>query len=130
MKRKLITVDNTKNGYPRIIPMNDNVYSLLNRNKRNEYVFPITTNSLRLTFQRCKKLKIKISDFRHEAISRLFEKGYSIPQIVSISGHRTMSQLFRYAHTKLKAALYSLIRLIRRVLDINNIYINNYIIRI
>ena len=29
MKRKLITVDNTKNGYPRIIPMNDNVYLLL-----------------------------------------------------------------------------------------------------
>ena len=105
MKRKLITVDNTKNGYPRIIPMNDNVYHLLKTiDKRNEYVFPITTNSLRLAFQRiCKKLEIKIRfhDFRHEAISRLFERGHSIPQIASISGHRTMSQLFRYAHTKL-----------------------------
>ena len=105
MKRKLITVDNTKNGYPRIIPMNDNVYLLLQTlNKRNEYIFPITTNSLRLMFQRiCKKLEIKIRfhDFRHEAISRLFEKGYSIPKIASISGHRTMSQLFRYAHHKL-----------------------------
>ena len=79
-------------------------FTLQTLNKRNEYIFPITTNSLRLMFQRiCKKLEIKIRfhDFRHEAISRLFEKGYSIPQIASISGHRTMSQLFRYAHTKL-----------------------------
>ena len=50
----------------------------------------------------CKKLflKIRFHDLRHEAISRLFEKGNTIPEIAEVSGHRTISQLFRYAHTK------------------------------
>ena len=70
---------------------------------KNDRVFPISVNSLRLCYQRlCNKLNIKIRfhDFRHEAISRLFEQNLTIPHIASISGHRTMSQLFRYAHFK------------------------------
>ena len=35
-------------------------------------------------------------DLRHEALSRMFEKGMNIPQVMSISGHQTASQLFRY----------------------------------
>ena len=104
MHRGLIIIDNTKTGFPRSIQMNDNVRSVLTSlNKQDERVFPITINSLRLCYQRlCKKLGIKVRfhDFRHEAISRLFEKNLSIPHIASISGHRTMSQLFRYAHFK------------------------------
>ena len=104
LQRGLIIVDNTKTGYPRTIQMN-NITRLIfeNVNRLNETVFPITTNSFRLSYQRlCKKLDIKIRfhDFRHEAISRLFEKNLSIPHIASISGHRTLSQLFRYAHFK------------------------------
>ena len=104
MKRGLIIIDNTKTGYPRSIQMNDIIKSIFdNLNRIDERVFPITINSLRLSYQRlCKKLDIKIRfhDFRHEAISRLFEQNLSIPHIASISGHRTMSQLFRYAHFK------------------------------
>ena len=103
-KRGLITIENTKNGYPRIIPITDKSYNILKNLKViNEYVFPLTTNSLRLMYQRlCKKLflKIRFHDLRHEAISRLFEKGNTIPEIAAVSGHRTLSQLFRYAHPK------------------------------
>ena len=35
-------------------------------------------------------------DLRHEAISRMFEKGLNVPEVASISGHKTASQLFRY----------------------------------
>lgn len=102
LQRGLITVDNTKTGYPRNIKMNDITKSIFNKLHRvDERVFPMTTNSFRLCYQRlCKKLNVKIRfhDFRHEAISRMFEKNLSIPHIASISGHRTMSQLFRYAH--------------------------------
>lgn len=45
---------------------------------------------------------IRFHDLRHEAISRFFEKGLSVPEVASISGHRTPSQLFRYAHANLK----------------------------
>lgn len=37
-------------------------------------------------------------DLRHEAISRLFELGLTAPEVASISGHKTVGQLFRYAH--------------------------------
>ena len=102
--RGLIIIENTKTGFPRSIKINDNVRSVLSSlKKQDELVFPISVNSLRLCYQRlCKKLGIKVRfhDFRHEAISRLFEQNLSIPHIASISGHRTMSQLFRYAHFK------------------------------
>ena len=104
LKRSLINIDNTKTGYARSIKINNDVrFVLENLEMIDERVFPISINNLRLCYQRlCKKLNIKIRfhDFRHEAISRLFEKNLSIPHIASISGHRTVSQLFRYAHYK------------------------------
>jgi integrase len=39
-------------------------------------------------------------DLRHEAISRFFEKGLSIPEVALISGHRSYSMLARYTHLK------------------------------
>ena len=35
-------------------------------------------------------------DLKHEAISRMFEKGLNVPEVTSISGQKTTSQLFRY----------------------------------
>jgi integrase len=40
-------------------------------------------------------------DLRHEAISRFFEKGLSIPEVSLISGHKDVRQLMRYTHLKL-----------------------------
>ena len=39
-------------------------------------------------------------DLRHEAISRFFEKGLSVPEVALISGHKTPVMLFRYTHLK------------------------------
>ena len=41
---------------------------------------------------------LRFHDLRHEAISRLLEKGLTIPEAASVSGHRTASMLMRYAH--------------------------------
>ena len=38
-------------------------------------------------------------DLRHEATSRMFDSGMKIREVMSVSGHRTASQLFRYAQT-------------------------------
>ena len=40
-------------------------------------------------------------DLKHEAISRMFEKGLNIPEVASISGHKTASQLFRYVQVNI-----------------------------
>jgi len=39
-------------------------------------------------------------DLRHEAISRFFEKGLSVPEVALISGHKDVRMLFRYTHLK------------------------------
>ena len=38
-------------------------------------------------------------DLRHEAISRMFDSGMKIHEVMAVSGHRTASQLFRYVQT-------------------------------
>ncbi|NJL06832.1 MAG: site-specific integrase [Methylacidiphilales bacterium] len=39
-------------------------------------------------------------DLRHEAISRLFEMGRTLPQVAAVSGHRSWSNLSRYTHLR------------------------------
>ena len=46
-------------------------------------------------------LNFSFHDLRHEAISRIFEKGLNVPEVASITGHKTASQLFRYVKVNL-----------------------------
>lgn len=41
---------------------------------------------------------LRFHDLRHDGISRLFESGYSIPEVAVVSGHRTWKNLQRYTH--------------------------------
>ena len=45
----------------------------------------------------------------HEAISRLFEKGLSVPEVALISGHKDVRMLFRYTHLKAEDILRKLL---------------------
>ncbi|MGC6511825.1 MAG: tyrosine-type recombinase/integrase [Parvibaculales bacterium] len=99
-----LLVREAKSGHPRQVPLFgkglDAVISLWPSNQ--EMIFPITPNAVKLNWNRLRIAadlpNIRFHDLRHEAISRLFEKGLSMPEVASISGHRTPSQLFRYAH--------------------------------
>jgi len=44
----------------------------------------------------------------HEAISRFFEKGLSIPEVALISGHKDVRMLFRYTYLKAEDILRKL----------------------
>ena len=59
---------------------------------------------MRLAWERLKKRtgidNLYFHDLRHEAISRFFERGLSVPEVASISGHRDVRMLFRYTHLK------------------------------
>ena len=39
-------------------------------------------------------------DLRHEGVSRLFEKGLTIPHVATVSGHRSWQSLKRYTHIR------------------------------
>jgi len=43
---------------------------------------------------------LRFHDLRHEAISRFFEVGLSIPEVALISGHKDAKMLFRYTHLR------------------------------
>ena len=61
-------------------------------------------------------------DLRHEAISRFFEKGLSIPEVSLISGHKDVRQLMRYTHLKINNLIDKEIRLTKNVIDLINLY--------
>lgn len=72
---------------------------------RDKYVFSgVTGNAANHVWDRIvARANIKdlhFHDLRHEAISRFFEKGLSLPEVALISGHRDFRMLFRYTHLK------------------------------
>ncbi len=67
-------------------------------------LWPYNAESVSTSFTRaCKILGIEdlhFHDLRHEGISRLFELGWSIPHVATVSGHRSWKSLQRYTHIK------------------------------
>jgi integrase len=43
---------------------------------------------------------LRFHDLRHEAISRMFERGMAVEQVRVVSGHRTLDQLSRYINLR------------------------------
>ena len=56
--------------------------------------------SWRRTTKRAEIDDLHFHDLRHEAISRFFERGLSVPEVALISGHLDPRMLFRYTHLK------------------------------
>lgn len=63
-------------------------------------VFPYAEGTVTQAFNKACRLSqigdLHFHDLRHEAISRLFEAGYSIPEVAKVSGHRSWKNLERY----------------------------------
>jgi integrase len=99
--RSKALLPSTKNGRSRWVPLPSKVIDLLKTLPReNERVFPITDVAVRQSWDRLRKragiIDLTFHDLRHEGISRQFESGLNIAQVMAISGHQTASQLFRY----------------------------------
>lgn len=98
----------TKNGSPRTVPLSRSAISALperqQATKGEDLVFPISANALRLSWERLKRragiTDLRFHDLRHEAISRFFELGLSVPEVSLISGHKDPRMLFRYTHLR------------------------------
>ena len=100
------TLAETKNGSPRVVPLSSAAIEALSSQARlgRDQVFAVSVPALRFYWDRLMK-KARIEDFhfhdlRHEAISRFFEKGLSVPEVALISGHKDVRMLFRYTHLR------------------------------
>lgn len=74
-------------------------------------IFPYNAKSVSSNFTRhCSLLGIDdlhFHDLRHEGVSRLFELGWTIPQVAAVSAHRAWSSLKRYTHVRLRGDKYA-----------------------
>lgn len=106
MDRKAAKLLDTKNGERRDVPLSSTAITVLEALPRNlnGMVFSIKTMAVVHAFQRaCKKAGIedlRFHDLRHEATSRLFEKGLNPMEVASITGHKTLAMLKRYTHLR------------------------------
>jgi len=98
----------TKNGEGRGVPLSTKAVSVLRRRVSSPEAMTgsvfkgITSEALKRAFIRaCDRAKLEdfhFHDLRHEAVSRLFEKGLNQMEVSSVSGHKDLRMLKRYTH--------------------------------
>lgn len=109
--KRTLRIPITKNGCPRTIPISTRALSVLEELRPQRVmradaarVFPTTEEAVKLAWHRLTVRAnvddLHFHDLRHEAVSRLFEHGLSVPEVALISGHKDARMLFRYTHPK------------------------------
>ena len=53
-----------------------------------------------ISVQRLPQIILRSKELRHEATSRLFEKGLNLMEVASITGHQDLKMLKRYTHLR------------------------------
>ncbi|MDT8376419.1 MAG: site-specific integrase [Mariprofundaceae bacterium] len=108
IKKRQIFLPKTKNGEARKVPLSSKAISELQSLPRriDGHVFGIGSKSISYTFQSvCKAADVdglRFHDLRHEATSRMFEKGLDASRVKAITGHKTWAMLDRYTHHKIE----------------------------
>ena len=124
LKKKTVTLTETKNGEKRVVPLSPEAQRILMAfpRKLDGKVWGMEPDSITQAFIRalsraraiyekdCEEkgekpddsflADLTFHDFRHEATSRLFEKGLNPMQVAAITGHKTLQMLKRYTHLK------------------------------
>ena len=100
---KVLRLLDTKNGQDRFVPLTQTATALLETLPfRGERIFETNYEALKSAWQRLLKKAgisdLRFHDLRHEATSRFFEMGLTVPEVASITGHKTPTMLLRYAH--------------------------------
>jgi len=104
--KQIALLPETKNGSARTVPLSSTAVQILRGLPRSldGKVFGTTYEAIHLAFVRaCKRAGIedfRFHDLRHEATSRLFEKGLNPMEVSSITGHKTLQMLKRYTHLR------------------------------
>ena len=107
LSARTVHLPDTKNGHPRTVPLSARALRAI-RTVPSGYegrVFMGKPGSIRAAFGAALKRSgvgsdLRFHDLRHEAVTRLFEKGLNPIEVGMISGHRSMSMLQRYTHMR------------------------------
>ena len=105
-KARVLLIPETKTGTPRRVPLSSRALQALEGLPRrlDGKVWGMRPDSISQAFERvCKAAGIKgltFHDLRHEATSRLFEKGLNPMEVAAITGHKTLQMLKRDTHLR------------------------------
>lgn len=110
-ERQVITLEETKNGERRVLPLQGYAYDLMceffkHRNIVSDYLFPGQSALYPVDIKKSWENAIKIAnltdfrfhDLRHSAASYLAMDGASITDIAEVLGHKTLQMVKRYSH--------------------------------
>jgi integrase len=110
-------IGDTKTATPRTIPLSEKAVKTLREQMRalddeldgvipiqEPLLFQIHLSEWQRQMERLWRdtgiKNLKFHDLRHEAISRLFESGFNVMEVATISGHKCLQHLKRYTHIK------------------------------
>lgn len=107
-KNKYAYLPETKTDTPRKVPLSSRAIKALKTlpQKKQGRVFKLQAESMSQAFERaCEPHRANISDIRfhdlrHEATSRLFERGFTMMEVATVTGHKTLEMLKRYTHLR------------------------------
>ena len=125
LKRKTVTLEDTKNGERRIVPLSPEAIRILSTLPRrlDGQVWDISSPQIiavawRRAVERARRayekeceekgekpdpgylVDLHFHDLRHEATSRFFEKGLELMEVATITGHKDLKMLKRYTHLR------------------------------
>lgn len=107
LARRIAHLPDTKNGEARTVPLSTpaiETLRLLPRRLNGQVFGGLTTEAVKRAFARavCRAgiTDLHFHDLRHEATSRLFERGLNIMEVASITGHKDLRMLRRYTHLR------------------------------
>jgi integrase len=114
-EKRTIFLPDTKNGSSRTVPLSTRALNAIHALPRslNGRLFSSGYHSIHNAFQlaltKAQAVKpnsetflrgLRFHDLRHEAVTRLFEKGLNPIEVGMVSGHKTLSMLQRYTHLR------------------------------
>jgi integrase len=109
LKKRIAHLPKTKTDTPRDVPLSTAAMKALRtlpRAPHSSRVFSLQGESMSQAFERAclphraNIANLRFHDLRHEATSRLFEKGLNVMEVATITGHKTLDMLKRYTHLK------------------------------
>jgi integrase len=117
IERKVATLYTTKSGDIRQVPLSNTAMiavQALPRHIESTRVFWQwkTVSGFESSWQRVlvksEIQNFRFHDLRHEATSRLFEKGLNVMEVSTITGHKTLQMLKSYTHLNVETMVYKL----------------------
>lgn len=124
LTNRTVFLPDTKNGSPRTVPLSTRALSAIHALPRSingrlfRSGYHSIHNAFKLALTKAQATQpdsetflrgLRFHDLRHEAVTRLFEKGLNPIEVGMVSGHKTLSMLQRYTHLRAEALVVKLL---------------------